>query len=95
MMTDSYLTISTIAIDHDMRNRIASCAAQQGNPSPEKWSWDNAYIWAATPTWAEKWDYALAFHPEPEFRPGADPSVITDGDILSRVQQMLAVPEPV
>jgi len=91
-MADSYLTISEIAIDHAMRNRVAACAAQQGHPEPEQWSWDNAYIWASTPTWGEKWDYAVNTHPDeefPDYSPGADPAVITDADILTRVQQML------
>lgn len=88
-MADQYLTIAEVAMDVDMRNRVTACAAQQGHPSPEKWAWDNAYTWASTSSWAEKWDYAVATHTDPEYSPGADPAVITDGDILTRVQQLL------
>lgn len=89
-MADSYLTISVIASDSNMTNRITACAAQQGiTNSPQMWAVQNAYGWASAPGWAEKWDYAVAGSVE---EPGADPAVITDGDILAQVQSMLNAP---
>lgn len=85
-MADSYLTISVISQDVNMHNRVAACAATQGLSEPAGWAGQNAWAWAAAPTWAEKWDYALAGGVT---EPGADPAVITDGDILAQVQSMI------
>ena len=85
-MADSYLTISVIAMDRYMINRVTACAAQQGIANATNWVASSAYIWAAAPGWAEKWDYAVAGGVE---EPGMDPAVITDVDILSQVQTML------
>ena len=85
-MADSYLTISVIARDNNMMNRVTACAAQQGISSPGGWAGQYAYEWAAAPGWAEKWDYAVAGAVE---EPGADPAVITDGDILAQIQSMM------
>jgi hypothetical protein len=81
-----YLTIATIAADQTMRNRVAACAAEQGAPTPEHWAYDNAYQWAAAPEWAAKWESAAAAG---NTNPGADPTVITDGDVLAVIQPMI------
>lgn len=89
-MADQYLTIATIAKDHSMIERVSACAAQQGVETgsfPQGWANENAYIWASSPTWAEKWDYAVANN---ILDPGSDPAVITDQDILAQVQAMTA-----
>ena len=89
-MADSYLTISVVAVDQNMLNRVTACAAQQGvHNSPHSWAAQNQYAWASSPTWAEKWDYAVANGVE---EPGADPAVITDIDILTTVQGLLNAP---
>lgn len=87
-MADQYLTISLMTDDPYMRARLAACAAQQGaSGDPTQWSFDNRYGWAAAPGWGAAWDSALASgNPSP----GSDPAVITDGQILSQVQGMLA-----
>lgn len=95
-MTDSYLGIASIANDLDMNERMRAAATQQvhlGEVSliadPVAWVASNRYLWASSPTWAEKWDYALAAHPdEPDYEPGKDPAVITDDDILATVQAL-------
>jgi len=100
-MADSYLTISLIAADASMQQRVTSCAAQQGvKDDPYRWAADRRYEWAASPGWAEAWDYALATHPadpeapaeQPPYSPGADPAVITDAQILAAVQPMAQAP---
>jgi len=84
---DQYLTISTIAADPAMLGRVTACAGQQGSElPPEVWAWENRYRWAAAPGWGQQWDSAVASGVED---PGADPAVITDGDILAVVQPML------
>lgn len=94
-MTDTYLTMGTIAYSSSMTQRVIACAAQQDQSLPDVWASQNRWEWASTPSWAEKWDYAVATHPPVEgevYDPGADATVITDGDILSRVQQLLETP---
>ena len=97
-MADTYLSISMIATDGFMTERMRSCAAQQAHEgllelttTVEAWVYENRYTWASSPTWGEKWDYALATHPDdPEYHAGADPAVITDADILATVQALAA-----
>jgi len=108
-MADSYLTISWIVTNQSMRNRVTACASQQAHlgsapaiPDETKapqWVADYAWVWASSPGWAEKWDYALNTHePEPPvdgvpqmpYDPGADLAVITDADILATVQALAA-----
>lgn len=87
-MADRYLTIATIADDGCIRKRWTACAAQQGVAEPERWV--TAFRWklAASPTWAEAWDYAVATNVE---NPGCNDAVITDLQILSAVQALLHV----
>lgn len=96
-MADAYLAMSQIANDALMVERVRSCTTQQNAlgsisvPDPIVWADENRYVWAASPGWAGAWDSALAAHPpddEPNYRPGGDPAVITDGQILSTVQAL-------
>jgi hypothetical protein len=90
-MTDSYWAIASIADDIDMRKRMYACAVQQSklglyfDRSPELWVSENVYVWASSPGWGEAWESAVASNNE---APGRDPSVITDGMILSTVQDL-------
>lgn len=107
-MTDSYLAISAIANDEWMQERMNACATQQahlgdapgvlsvGNPGdPLLWVQNNRYLWASSPSWGEKWDYALAANPDDSgYEPGKDTAVITDADILATVQHLAGAPEP-
>lgn len=86
-MTDQYLTIATIAGDPTMIQRVAACAAQEGQDEPHYWATQHGYTWAAAPGWGAAWDSATAGGIAD---PGADPAVITDGQILAQVQGMLA-----
>jgi hypothetical protein len=95
-MADSYLSISEIATDDTMRERMRAGATQQSylGSAPEitdplTWVDLNRYVWAASPGWGAAWDSALAGHPDdPAYEPGADPAVITDGMILATVQAL-------
>jgi hypothetical protein len=56
------------------------------------WVEQNKYLWAASPSWGEKWSSALVSHPDdPDYEPGKDEAVITDDDILATVQALTAV----
>jgi len=91
-VSDTYLTISTIANDTYMQERVRACYAQETDGTdPVKWAWDNRYDWAAAPGWGAAWDSALAGNVTD---PGKDPSVITDEQILAQVQSMTAPEAP-
>jgi hypothetical protein len=100
---DSYLTISEIATNAAMHQRLSACTTQQKAlgtvPAIDDalfWVNSNAYLWASSPTWAEKWDYALATHPPVEgedYDPGRDATVITDDDVRTTVQTLGAAPD--
>lgn len=95
-MPDPYLAISAIAADPYMTERLRACAAQElREGDPGVWVYENRYAWASSPSWGEKWSYAVETHPPdpenpdaPEYQPGADEAVITDADILSTVQAL-------
>jgi hypothetical protein len=86
-MSDSFLSIADAADSFSLQRRVAACAAQQNAPGdPTQWALTNKLDWAAAPGWGAAWDSAIASGVED---PGADPAVITDGQILSQVQSML------
>jgi hypothetical protein len=98
-MADAYLAISEIATDDNMVERLRASATQQshlGNVNitdPLTWVDLNRYVWASSPDWGAAWDSALAGHPDdPDYEPGKDPAVITDGMILATVQTLGAPP---
>jgi hypothetical protein len=98
-MADSYLSISQIANDDPMVERLRASATQQshlGNApqitDPLTWVDLNRYVWASSPGWGAAWDSALAAHPDDPDQPGQDPAVITDGMILATVQQLGGTP---
>lgn len=82
----SYRTISQITQSSSLFQRLVACAAEQEKTQPYV-QWVSERIWdiAASPGWADKWASAVAADIED---PGADESVITDGDILAVVQPM-------
>lgn len=90
----SYNTQAALAVDGDLRNRVAACAATQGVPAPVQWA--DAHLWAlsAAPGWDAAYSYALTSNVE---RPGYAENVITDGMILASVQPLVpknVQPEP-
>lgn len=104
----SYLTQNEIAQNSAMFNRVAQAATTQNLPmvgdppapmNSDSWTSNHRREWAAAPDWDAAWESAKVSHPpDPEaapgvfYDPGADESVITDGQILSQVQAMLAPP---
>lgn len=90
----SYLTQSHIASNGAMNSRVAQCAATEGDPDPGGWTTANQRAWAASPGWDAAWESSLASHPDdPEYDPGEDEAVITDGMILAQFQAMNPPPE--
>ena len=98
-----YLTQSDIASDMYMVQRVAQCATGEGcvqaGIDADLWAHDWRRVWASAPGWDIAWESALASHPPvdtppgemapPKYQPGADPAVITDGEILAQVQSMM------
>ena len=85
----SYLTQDAIRESPSIFARVRMCAAQQGAPDPERWAQGHRDQIAVTPGWDTKWASARASaNPDP----GADEAVITDLDILARVQQLMGTP---
>lgn len=95
----TYKNVAQITQSSSLFQRLTACAATQvdeyAKPKPYP-QWIAEHIWeiAASPGWADKWAYAMATHPEEDYDPGDDESVITDGDILAVIQPM-DLPEPV
>jgi len=87
----TYLTQDKIATNTSMLARVAQAAAQeQVAVDPDRWTYDHRRRWAAAPGWDEAWNYALLTHEgDPDYDPGADEAVVTDGQILSQIQSML------
>ena len=94
-MSDSYLSISAIANDEFMQERMKACVTQQTElgsvefGEPLSWVVNNRYVWASSPDWGAAWDSALAGGNE---EPGKDSSVITDDMILATVQHLGGTP---
>jgi len=90
----SYLTQAHISSNTNMMARVAQAAASEGISNPDYWCQVNARQWAAAPGWDEAWEYALNTHTDdPDYDPGEDEAVVTDGMILSQVQLMNPPPE--
>lgn len=83
----SFSTYAAIAEDSDIRRRIVACVAQEGEGRDAP-RWANEHAWELPGSdWVAAWESALAANPDdPEYRPGADPGVVTDQMILSAVQ---------
>lgn len=88
----AYWDQSLLSTDQDFMARIASCAAVEvplNGAQPMAWASDNQWTIAAAPGFADKYAYAIATAVP---NPGREPSVISDADILSAVQALVAAP---
>lgn len=82
----SYTSFAQIAESSSLRVRIVACAAQEGEGrNAPRWAAEHAWELPGA-DWVAAWEYALAAHPEQDYDPGADASVVTDQMILSAVQ---------
>lgn len=80
----AYWDIAEMANDADLQARVQAAAAQE-MPGDNPAQWINDHMWqvTASPGWDAAWASAVAGNVD---RPGKDPGVITDGQILSAVQ---------
>lgn len=83
----AYSDQALLSQDNDFIWRIAACAAVEIDMTPPEqptqWATDNVWFIAAAPGFADAYASALAGG---VVRPGNDPSVISDAQILSAVQ---------
>jgi hypothetical protein len=84
-----------LAQDGDFINRVSACAAVEVPHTYQPVQWTRDHIWwvAASPGFADAYEYALNVDPPVE-RPGNDPAVITDAQILASVQAIVTEENP-
>jgi hypothetical protein len=83
----SYNTIAEIAADNELFPRLVACAAVEKKSKPySEWTEENRWDLAASPGWAEAWEYAKNQPPGAPI--GSNPAVITDGMILAAIQTL-------
>lgn len=88
----SYLTQNEIAGNGAMLARVGQAVAEEGAPADmtaDDWTHHYRREWAAAPGWDDAWESARVTNPDPEYDPGSDEAVITDGQILAQVQTMI------
>lgn len=84
----SYRTQAILAQDFHLQQRIQACAATQGILNAPEWAATHMWALSAAPGWDAAYTSALAAGLE---EPGNEEAVITDGMILSAVQQAVGV----
>lgn len=91
----SYATQSQLAKDEDFIARCNACAAQELDPAtktnPLAYVYANIWTLAASPGFDAAYESAIAGGIA---RPGWDPAVISDGQILSAMQALITSVPP-
>lgn len=89
----SYNSQAQLSNDSDFLARTSAAAAVEvpKTHQPQQWALDHIWWIAASPGFADAYESALAGDVD---RPGMDPSVISDTQILAAVQALLAEPPP-
>lgn len=90
-----FFEVSLLRSDTDFLNRVAACYASETplgeGVDPGLWSTEHSWDMASAPGFGDAYASAIAGGVE---RPGSDASVITDGQILSGVQAIMAAEAP-
>ena len=88
----SYNSIAAAAQDHDLRQRVAACFAQETTGPEQPEALASVHMWriAAKADISDAYSYAVATDVP---NPGKDEAVVTDAAILAAVQAIVA-PEP-
>jgi hypothetical protein len=91
----TYRTVAVMVSNEALVNREYAAVAREGIDPPETWHWEHRWRLASAPAWDDAWESALAAHPDdPDYDPGEDEAVITDGMILSAVQLLIEAERP-
>jgi len=87
----AYSDVFDMTKSSSLRGRVAAAAATEPGPidpaDPDEWAVEHRWDVCAAPAWDEAWASAIASGNED---PGSDAGVITDAQILSQVQAVLA-----
>ena len=83
----AYSDIALLSSDNDFILRTAACASTEGELDPTQWAHDHQWQMAAAPGFGDAYATAIL---NGIARPGNDPSVISDAQILSAVQPLMA-----
>ena len=88
----SYSSLAALAADPDFISRVSAAAAVEvpHTHQPQQWASDHIWWISASPGFADAYESAIAGEVP---RPGNDPAVISDAQILAAVQQLLAEQE--
>jgi len=81
----AYSDIAMLSADNDFIARTTACVSTQGETDPQAWTMEHQWAMAGMPGFGDKYASAIANGIE---RPGYDPAVISDPDILSAVQSL-------
>lgn len=92
----AYHDIANLSQDTAFVRRVSACYAVEtlGSPTAEEpngWAYAHSWAMAAQPGFGDAYAYAVA-NGNPS--PGSDPAVITDAQILSAVQSLMAPAAP-
>lgn len=90
----AYSDQAMLSQDYDFAQRIAACAAVEielNGEQPMVWASNNQWLIAAAPGFADAYASAVAGGVQ---RPGNDPSVISDQQILAAVQHLESTTTP-
>lgn len=85
----SYRSIDEMARSESLIGRLAAAAAREGVKNPSQWVQVTVWELVSAPTWDVQWDYAvdtLTVNVNPDI--GARTDVISDADLLARVQAL-------
>lgn len=85
----AYSDIALLSSDGDFIQRTRACAVTEGEADPVTWAQEHQWQMAAAPGFGDAYASAIL---NGIVRPGNDPSVISDGMILSAVQDLRASP---
>jgi hypothetical protein len=88
----AYWDVALIAADTDISQRVTAAAALEGNVQDPYTVWsENVWYFASQPGWGDAWASAIAAGIT---QPGRNPTVISDGQILSAIQALPEDPLP-
>ena len=86
----SYNAIAAAAQDHDLRQRVAACFAQETTGPEQPEALASVHMWriVANGPIADAYSYAVATNVP---NPGKDEAVVTDANILAAVEDVLGI----
>lgn len=82
----AYSDVALLSQDYDFMQRVNACVATEQQTNPTGWTQEHIWQVASSPGFGDAYASAIAGSVE---RPGNDPSVISDGMILSAVQTIM------